>query len=127
MAKKKTRTKRKPGEVRCRARVDPNGTFNVSVPTRIGKMLEGGGDNGRIPVRVTIDGVPCYTLLRVEFVFDQWEAETRNTGFYFYLSTAIRKRLPVKSGQMLDLRFVREEHTIGRRGRLISKKALDAS
>lgn len=94
------------------------------LPLEIGKKLGCVGERDRIPVRVTIEGIPFYSQLYPQSVFDEWEAEYRQVGFYLYLSTEMRRRVPLSDGKQLDLSFVREEHTVGQRGRPVPKKLL---
>ncbi|MBW2243923.1 MAG: hypothetical protein JRH01_18235 [Deltaproteobacteria bacterium] len=124
MPTKKTTTKRKPREVRYRGRVEIKETATVLLPLEIGKKLGGSGEKGRIPVRVTIEGIPFYSLLYMKTVFDPWEAENNPVGFELYLSAEMCRYVPVSDGQELDLLFVREEHTVRQRRGRVPKKLL---
>lgn len=105
--------------------MDPDGSSFVTVSTRVGNKLGGGGEQGRLPIRVTIEGIPFYTQLYVKTVFDEWEMEYNPVGFYFRVSERMRQRTGVSDGQQLDLILRREEHEVRQRGGPVPKRLLD--
>ncbi len=119
MAKKRSRAR----GARCRSRIrtDESGrSASVEIPVAVGKRLGGGT---RIPVRVTIEGMPFHAVLRAVEERDEFEYFVWHLVHYsMHIYVEMHRRLPLRKGMWLDLHFVREEHPKCRRGKPVPKE-----
>jgi hypothetical protein len=100
----------------------PEGGYGgeVHLPLRLGKRLGGGT---LIPVRVTIEDIPFYAVIREHSIQDEFEYWVwRPVRYEMYVYAPMHQRISMWVGMTLDLYFVRAEHKRSQRGYPVPKK-----